>query len=312
MGLNFSNISLQFIKQRKMKIKLYILLSLITLFSMSCDPEDFSQVVTIEIPPHESALAVRALFQESDTTLQLLVANSLGILDKNDFEIPKEAVVQLFEDGQLLRTFNYDPQSSKFSASINEGFGKAGSSYRLEINSTKYPSIKAEQVLPTAVPLTSFILKPDGTISSDGDRVDAIEIEFQDPADGENYYAIAAFRDSRFFDGIDTVTYTSNVYLDSNDPLVSYGEDNFLIMPDKAFNGKKYKLLIYSYDDLDQGDLRLQLITLTKDAFLFHRSMDDYYNAVDNPFAEPVNVHSNIEDGHGIFGLGAVFEVKIQ
>lgn len=295
-----------------MKIKLYIFLNLIALFSLSCDPENFSQVVTIEIPPHESALAIRALFQESDTTLELLVANSLGILDKNDFEIPREAIVQLYEDEQLLQTFNYNPINSKFSASINEGFGKAGSSYRLEVSSAKYPSIKAEQILPTAVPLTSAILKPDGTISSDGDRVDAIEIEFQDPAGGENYYAIAAFRDNRFFDGTDTVTYTSNVYLDSNDPLVSYGESNFLIMPDKAFNGKKYKLLIYSYDELDQGDLRLHFMTLTKDSYLFHRSMDDYYNAVDNPFAEPVNVHSNIQNGHGIFGLGAVFELKIQ
>lgn len=295
-----------------MKNKLYIFLAFITVFSMSCDPENFSQVVTIEIPPHESALAVRAVFQESDTTLQLLVANSLGILDKNDFEIPKEAIVHLYEDEQLLQTFNYNPVNSKFSASINEGFGKAGSSYRLEISSSKYPSIKAEQVLPTAVPLTSSILKPDGTISSDGDRVDAIEIEFQDPADRENYYAIAAFRDTRFFDGTDTVSYTSKVYLDSNDPLVSYGEENSLIMPDKAFNGKKYKLLIYSYDELDQGDLRLRFMTLTKDSYLFHRSMDDYYNAVDNPFAEPVNVHSNIENGHGIFGLEAVFEVQIQ
>lgn len=312
MDLNSKGTLIHSFKQLKMNTKRYILFAVIAVLNMSCDPEDFSQVVTIEIPPHESALAVRALFQESDTSLNLLLANSLGILDKGNFVTPTEAIVKLYEDDQLLQTFKYDSSILKFSASMSEGFGKAGSTYRLEISADTYPTIKAEQMLPRAIPVTSSSLKPDGTISSDGDRVDAIEIEFKDPVDEENYYAIAAFRDTKYFDGSDTVSYTSKVYLDSNDPLISYGEDNFLIISDRAFNGKDYKLLIYSYDELDQGDLRLNFMTLTKDAYLFHRSMDDYYNAVDNPFAEPVNVHSNIENGHGIFGLGAVFEVEIQ
>ena len=72
----------------------------LSFFLSNCDADSFSQVVEIDIPPHESALSVRALFQQNDDRLSLLVTDSKGILESTPLELQREAVVQLFENEQ--------------------------------------------------------------------------------------------------------------------------------------------------------------------------------------------------------------------
>ncbi|MBX2872444.1 MAG: DUF4249 domain-containing protein [Saprospiraceae bacterium] len=296
-----------------MKYKIHIsLLILLGFANLSCDEDSFSQVVTIDIPAHESALAVKALFQQSETELEVFLANSLGIIDKTDFDLQQDALVELFEDGQLIQTFQYDPARLSFIAKLDNGFGKAGASYRIQLSAEQYPIAQAIQAMPAAVPLISGQLKPGGAISEDGERVDAIELEFQDPIGEENYYGISATEKFTYFDGVDSVSYRSSTYLDSNDPLISFAGDGILIVSDKAFNGKKYKLLLYTYENSTADGITIQFLSMTKDMFLYYRSLDDYYEAKDNPFAEPVNVHSNIESGHGIFGVASQVEIKLE
>ncbi len=40
---------------------------------------------------------------------------------------------------------------------------------------------------------------------------------------------------------------------------------------------------------------------MNRSGYLYRRSIDDYENAQGDPFAEPVQVYSNIENGYGIF-----------
>ncbi len=284
----------------------------LSLFLSNCDADSFSQVVEIDIPPHEPALAVRALFQQNDTLLSLLLTDSKGILESTSLEIQKEATVRLFENEQALPVFSYNPNTSRFTAPVPSGFEQTQSTYRLEISAPNFKTISATQIMPQPISILAGKYTPNGTFSSDGDRVDAIEIEFQDPAGEENYYAFSGMQRVAYFNGQDTSYYDSGIYLDSNDPLVSYGTAELLLLSDAAFNGNTYKVLLYSYNELQEGVIKIQLLSLSRDTYLYHRSLNNYYDAVDNPFAEPVNVHQNIENGYGIFGLAGVSEIDLN
>lgn len=299
-------------KKFSMKYITFLLLLGYAIAFSSCNENSFSQVVEIDIPPHEPALSVRALFQQNDTLLSLLLTDSKGILESTSLEIQKEATVRLFENEQALPVFSYNPNSSRFTAPIPSGFEQAESTYRLEISAPNFKTISATQTMPKPVSILAGKYTPNGTFSSEGDRVDAIEIEFQDPSDEENYYAISAVERVAYFNGQDTSYYDSEIYLESNDPLVSFGTAQLLLLSDVAFNGNTYKVLLYSYNKLQEGEIKIQLLSVSRDTYLYHRSLSNYYDAQDNPFAEPVNVHQNIENGHGIFGLMAVSEILIK
>lgn len=284
----------------------------LSFFLSNCDADSFSQVVEIDIPPHEPALSVRALFQQNDDRLSLLVTDSKGILESTPIEVQKEAVVQLFENEQALPVFTYNPSTSRFTAPVPNGFGQTESVYRLEISAPNFKTIKATQTMPRQVSILAGKYTPNGTFSSEGDKVDAIDIEFQDPVDEENYYAFSGIQRMAYFDGQDTSYFESNIYLESNDPLINFGTGQLLLLSDAAFNGNTYKASLYSYNELSEGEIRIQLLSISRDAYLYHRSLSNYYDAQDNPFAEPVNVHQNIENGHGIFGLASVSEIELN
>ena len=59
--------------------------------------------------------------------------------------------------------------------------------------------------------------------------------------------------------------------------------------------------------------LIVRLANMSKDSYLYLRSLQQYMQARDNPFAEPVVVFDNIENGHGIFRMSnmQLFEIDL-
>ena len=43
------------------------------------------------------------------------------------------------------------------------------------------------------------------------------------------------------------------------------------------------------------------LLHINKDYFKYLKSLNTYENVQDNPFAEPVNLYSNVKNGYGFF-----------
>jgi hypothetical protein len=50
----------------------------------------------------------------------------------------------------------------------------------------------------------------------------------------------------------------------------------------------------------------VELLSINEDYFRYIKSVNSYDNALDNPFAEPVNVFSNIKNGYGFFTTFAI------
>ncbi len=99
----------------------------------------------------------------------------------------------------------------------------------------------------------------------------------------------------------------------NEDDLFSYTENQFMVFNDDLIDGKSYTLkvvLIYGCgeDYLEQMDTtkgefcscNIELRTISKDLYLYYRSVDDFYWNDGSLFAEPVQIYSNVDNGLGI------------
>ena len=90
------------------------------------------------------------------------------------------------------------------------------------------------------------------------------------------------------------------------------GAENMLT--DRAFNGKKYNWLLQgNYTSIAPGagdTLVVRLKPLTKERYLYNKSLSLYYGAKDNPFSEPTLLYTNIQKGYGMFTISGNYAEK--
>jgi hypothetical protein len=85
-----------------------------------------------------------------------------------------------------------------------------------------------------------------------------------------------------------------------------------LVLSDQSFNGNTYRVRIQA-DNYNQDTLpTLEVYRLTEDAYRYAVSRYAYENSVDNPFAEPVNVHNNVSEGYGYFVLSNGLKLVLE
>lgn len=273
----------------------------------ACAGEDFFEAtVDIDLPPHEPALAVTAQFAAGDTTLRIYVTHSQGILDQNNATPIADADVEIFKDGNSLGKAAY--YSDKlYKLSLPQPLSSDPATYELKVSAPGFDPVQASQLMPNPVPISNATYEVDGAVDDDGTRVDELIIEFEDPAGVENYYAAYAYV---VFDD----QYTEELSLGVLDPITEDGIDDFLLK-DVTFDGKRYEWRFKAYRFFELTDdvkMYVVLRSITADQYFFSRSVSLSYDADDNPFAEPVIIHNNIDGGYGIFTLEAVSEKEIQ
>lgn len=293
------------------KLKYIFLLSAFAVLTFSsCDEGSFSQVVTIEIPEHDPLPVVLLQVEAGqDRPLSALVSNSKSILDpESTYKIPEDADLKLYRNGNLYADLDYLDDVLRYQYFSSESFPTtAGETWRLEASIPEFNAVSIEQVMPAKAIITDATYEEEGTIDSEGFRVDELIVDVEDPEPGKiNYYGLALRQIYVTIDtnGDTTQVSSGSVYLDSNDPLLSYSDRYGLLFTDEGFANNEYQLRTYTYYSLDE-DVVLEVVVyqLTEDAWLYARSLEQYQNSIDNPFAEPVTVHSNVEGGFGVFTL---------
>ena len=278
---------------------------------LSCGDNFFEQVVELDIPEHTPALAVTANFSDIDTTLALYVSNSVGVLEPDQPVIIENATVELFKNGQLLYNFDYNTNGLYGKTNVNP-LGDSNAEYVLKVSAPNFVDVSAIQFMPQPVLINDASFEREGAVTPDGERVNEVTIKFSDPSGIVNYYSISAF--GRI--SLSGFEYEDKVYLSSFNPIVEEG-DQILIFSDATFDGREVTLNFYTYDDYpddaDSVELDISLISISEDRYFFEKSFNIFNNSNGNPFVEPVVVHNNIENGHGIFTLESrsLFTLKI-
>jgi hypothetical protein len=308
------------------KTTLYISYFIFHIFYLSaCRP----QVIEIDLPPHEPRLVVHCNWElEERQILWVWVGSTISILDSilldssgGGSTMPNaeanyaatqwvsNASVELYKDEQFVGLLTANPNTRTYRYTLPLGTSlTAGSVYELRISAPEYPSVYSSQsniIMPQA---SNISYQPDAARNIDGERLDIIEIELPtDSSRAVRYYDIAAKKSAR-----DSLWQeTEYVYLESPDPNL---ENNIgrIIYKDIPNTASSNRLVLHTpLLDTTQYRLTLEIRSISPDYYKYYTSLGAYYASQGNPFAEPVVLFSNIDNGRGLFSLTGLQELVI-
>ena len=289
--------------------KLFLLLS-ISLVYISCE-----KIIPFEGDVNVPKLVINSIF-ESDSTFKVHVSSSRSVIDTASFQNIEDAIVTIKDDnGNIIETLNH----------IDNGFysGQTYPSqnkiYTLKVNHPNYNNISASDSLPSPITINNVdTLKVEDPIN--GDRLQ-ISMNFDDPENTQNYYLIETYSVNEYLviKNSDTTEYeldTTKQYMVLTDEVFQNGGSPWReqgLFNDLLFNGQNKTLeLEIPYEDISEIGIgyewsyktksaRVYLHNISKSYYYYRTSLELYQSASGNPFAQPVQVYSNIENGFGVF-----------
>lgn len=271
----------------------------------------------------------------ADSVVTVDLSNSRGVIDP--------APLGPITNGQVRVL---DGQGNVVETLVHGGAGRyrgsapmtAGAILTVQADAPNYGTATASDRVPFAVPILSWDTVTVNASGGQGFEVPGMDLEFtfDDPAGEENHYLLEGSlvqRDSIIFifdeqlgDWVlDTVPaqnpIRSYMSFSSTDPVLIAGTDvgvgetrtyfTRAVLRDDLFNGTTRSITVRLETTIRPSEFELRWVSISESAYRYYRTLERYYYAEGDPFAEPVQVHSNVEGGLGIWGGANVARVTI-
>jgi hypothetical protein len=278
------------------------------------------KTVKIDIPQKDPKLVVNA-WLEKDQTIELVVGKSRHILQQQSNNLredytEKNAVPVIYENNIAIDTLIYQPGSYSYK-SINNKTVKTGQTYSIKVTAPGYEQAESVTIVPTQSEIAELRRTRNARTNSFGNSMDEVLIKINDPVE-KNFYLVQVFGSSFGSSQgmkvycVSTTDKDIEPIGDNADPLSTDNcyDGGSLLLSDVNFNGRQKQIRLYIESNMIQDytapDGRVyrpyvKVQRITEDYFRYVKSYHNYYNASGNPFAEPVNVYSNVKNGFGSF-----------
>jgi hypothetical protein len=285
---------------------------------LSCNPNTIEEV---ELPFEKEKLVVNCYFS-ADSVWDVRVWNSTPT-----FSAPKfiDDAMVVVTDGITEFPLTLDKENLTYRSIAK---AEAGKRYTLKVSAPGYETATSTATVPPDVPVldirTSLFRDP----KSPESLRRRFDIRIKDPSGQENYYAIAMFK-SHFIPHPPYEGWIwSNVYLEGPDRSaaaiigsVAFRESYTyyksgtafahynLLFDDSTFDGREHVFTVefgepaFPEDNENAKSMtyRIYFKTLTEEYYKYRITANQQKRAIQDPFAAPVHVFSNIENGFGIF-----------
>lgn len=266
-----------------------------------------------DFPLRPSKLVLNSLFT-ADSMWTFQVSKSLSVLDNAEIKLIDNALIEIYQDDNLIESVTQQ-DSDKWYRSVSTT-PQAGIDYTVKVTAPGFGStLIADSYVPQFVPVTEVeALIDTSNVGGDewyyGSASAKMKISFSDPAAKDNYYqlSVIAVDTTEYFYNEEWIkeNYYSSRYLSSDDPAISNADGDYystLLFYDEYFNGKDYILEVEfeEWEYIPNRSYIIRLTSLSEESFNYFRSVMTYNNSQHDPFAEPVEIFSNIENGFGIF-----------
>lgn len=253
---------------------------------------------------------VVSVHAEADITVDMRLTYSRWFLSEGEFDVVNNATARLLVDGSRSYLAEYDVSKGRYC--FDPYVPRAGEKVELSVEIPGHEPLSASCVVPRKPEISS----PSFDTMSVGDidysyLATFMEVYLQDDPGEDNYYMLEVFycydSDSGgySYDGhwfvIDDMTLVDPMDVESavsGDYSVSTRR---FLFDDRNINGKEHRIRVEVEGYWPNGGM-LKLSALTRDEYLYLRTVESAYNS-DGFMAEPVQIHSNIENGIGVFGM---------
>lgn len=293
----------------------YTYLFFVLLFCMSCET-----TVELNLPDQDAKIVVNATIS-TDSLFTVHVSKSVGSLENRPKTILYHALVKLYENDVYKEDLKLNTQG--FFTSVTGFKPKEGNTYKVEVSLKNYETVTAvckvpDVTIPTLITYSdSAFSEANGFDNSSKEWYSQIDVTISDVAETTNYYAIQLLQEYPVYDTLFNVVgyQTYPLYVRTNDPNAEISGVDCLIS-DEYFNGSSYKITVntpsssFITDSISRYYLYFK--SISRETYLYKKTLNKYYNSNGNPFAEPVRVYSNVENGMGIFGAYSYSLKKIK
>ncbi len=282
-------------------------LAVAALFTLtSCGGSDsFSgSVVDIELPDHEAKPTLVLHLIGKDTFFTPFADISRSIDEQNPEQIT--ARLTLLRDNSEAASVDLITNVEN-SYDFSEPLPVEPATYTATMIVSGFETVTATQRMPSPPDINEVRFTKDGSVDALGFSQDEWEIEINDPAGEANYYLFRPLTISDAECPTDdfedcTLRRSSDESINiaqSPDPLLQDIEGYGFVLNDERIDGQTYTVRISA--EGQEAYHFLEVLTLTEDGYRYFLSKGAYDRSEGNPFAEPVNVHENVEAGYGIF-----------
>lgn len=262
-------------------------------------------------------IVVNSLFT-NDSLWAANISRSVGVLETTSYTSINDADVSIF-DGNGVQVTTLTNQGDGLYTSPTGATPVADELYTIEVSAPGYTPVSATNRIPTAVQINS--IDTVSSTNSDGQTILETTINFQDPPANANYYMVEVLVKGTWISWEeDTIEFREPLEISCDDINVETvnrfsfdGFDNtylYLMLKDENFDGEDYALTfsVINYAELKDLELfgEIRLVNTSEAYFNYLKSFNMYQRASGNPFATPVQVYSNVENGMGIFAGGTL------
>lgn len=288
---------------------------------------DFEQVIELDLPPYDPKITLGA-YPTPDSVFTARVGRTTSASEPRAYDVADllvaDAAVVLFDgEGGFLDSLSYyEPFGTAGLATYRSGRGlrpQPGQTYRLRIDAPGLPSAEATTRLPDPVPVSARFVR---YLELESYNVPAarLAVTLTDPP-GEQVYSLSVSSQNQTPGGGSSPLINP---FESDDPALrrSFEEIDLAVdfdidlnrneiydralFRDVLFEGqtREFTLDVVLFAFNEQGevdDLVVTLATISDDYVRYQQTLALQLANEDNPFVEPVRIHTNVEGGLGVF-----------
>lgn len=265
-------------------------------------------MVDVDMPLKPSSIVVHSVINP-DSVFQAQLTASQNILSEIRFSTIESAKIDIYDGESFLETLDED------SNGFYRGKQKPlpGRNYSIIASNANYKTIQASDNVPDSKFAIHSVSFSKNSKEQYNQEVYNMALEFDDPS-GENFYEIGMYGSLFIFDRsvsppviIDTLTIP--YYLRSEDPIFSdtyRNSDGFWTFSDVLVDGKRVKInfivQLHQLVSVEEIEVTVVLRDISYSLYRYQQTASLQQSLNGDPFAEPVPVYSNIQNGYGIFG----------
>lgn len=293
-------------------------------------------VIEVERPDFKPSIVVGSIINPNEQ-VSVKLNEDRYILDgtyyNSTFKNIEGATVRLYENNQMIGVLEPSGNDDYTDGAnyILDFKPEKGQEYRLEVEKEGYNNVSATEQLPSS-PAIFLLNSVEITDSDFGSTKMKISLDIED-SEGDDYYKLSIYhgynREFSHWDEvtqeivIDSVARTLEeqyLYFENEILFEDHLDGQMLLFNDALFKNSHYELNfnheVYSYQESDpEYEVIIEIQKVSESYY-------NYYNSVllqswvsGDPFSEPVQVFSNIEEGKGIFGsfiAGSTIEIPLD
>jgi hypothetical protein len=260
-------------------------------------------VVDVDIPLSPNQLTINSLFGP-DSTWLVMLTNNRHILNDSSFQGVEDAVVMIVEDGAVADTLVHETNGiyrSHARPTVGKEYQLIARTGTSEITTGHSTILKPEVV--TKVELIKGVATGHGRLNN------KINVTFADKSPELNYYQIivkTVYEQIDFQQYEKVLSFPVFVRLESDDPAIQnqiINQYEGVVIKDVLFNGKEVTLSFKTPENdlFQEGAVVVSLRTLSPEYYRYKTTAALQEHTSGDPFAQPVNVYSNVKNGYGIF-----------